>query len=282
VEDKSLYVFDLSRIPASRNLKGVLRAILQHEAWETCEGCELASANGDDWCPVFENLQRLRKPTIQNRLTKLATICEYINEHLTMRHLLMMVANALVGHAEAKGPVKAVVCCAEVPRLSKAPTSAAYFQNIFGANLPRSLKTPPFSILSSLGVGTETNNRIDHLLVYGDLDESRSEDYWLILQHDTRYGLTQSFIQQRQAYREGHEEEAESPFMAALTAQRRRLYFEMPEELEARYRHQDLTVFRSADEYRQQILERLNRDQRVSETVLNRLVIVTSGSPKRS
>lgn len=269
-----LHLFNLSCIPATENLARVLHAVLYHEAWGLCQECDLARTEGDHWCPVYENLMRLRRKTVQRRLTQLVEICEYTGEHLTIRHLLMMVSNALVGHALASGPVKAVVSCEHVRGLLGSDlTSMAYFQNIFGANLPRAAKIPPFSVLSSLGVGEETNNRIDDLLVYGDLDEDIAEDYLSAIGSDRRFGLTSRFCEMREQYREESPEDNGAAFLAALVAQRRRLYFEMPEELEERYRYKDLTVYRSAQEYRAEIIEPLNAGRPISEEVLNRLVI---------
>jgi hypothetical protein len=273
IKSGTLRLFDLSRIPAWKNLQSLFEAVLQHEAWGHCEGCESASGDGPTWCPVFENLRRLRRELVQKRLLKLVRICEHTDEHLTMRHLLMMLANSIVGHAGVRRPVKAIVSCEEIPELVAHSTATAYFQNVFGANLSRSLRTPPFSVLATLGVGSETNNRIDHLLVYGDLDKRVSDDFREVLGSDERFGLTREFTARRNAYREGPPSDEESPFLEDLVAQRRRLFFEMPRSLAERYGHMDLTVFRSADEYEHEIVGRLRADQRVSEDILAGLVI---------
>lgn len=269
-----LRVFDLSRIPAVANLQSVLSAVLDHGAWELCSQCPGSRSDSLDRCPVFENRRRLKEQMVQERLHALVELAEYNGEHLTMRHLLMLVANAIVGHGGVKGPVKAIRHCDQTGELSDNDrVQGAYFQNVFGANLARAEKVNPFSLMASFGVGHETNNRVDRLLVYGDLEPKRSQWYNRLMSADPYFGETQTFSASRESYREAPPGPGQERFLDHLIAQRRRLYFEMPQEAAAELGHEDLLVFRSASEYRDRILMPLRKGQRVREQYLQPLVI---------
>lgn len=269
----NLSVFDLSLSSSADNLEQVLEAVLKHEAWLNCEECSARTSGSNRGCPVFENRERLLRPLVQKRLRELVELCEFNNEHLTMRHLLMLVANALVGNSEVKGPVPTVSSCEQIPTiLQQDPIYGAYFQNIFGENLPRGQKVRPFSILSDLGVGKEASNRIDNILVYGDLDASKLEDYHRLVSSDQYYGETATFSYLRERYREDEPGETDHAFLHQLTAQRRRLYFEMPDDLIDEYRHNELTVYHSSHEYRNGIIRVLEQGHKVHGKYIDKLV----------
>lgn len=269
----NLSVFDLSLSSSTENLKKVLEAILKHEAWLNCEECSARTPESKRGCPVFENRKRLLNPLVQKRLQELVELCEFNNEHLTMRHLLMLVANALVGNSQIKGPVPAISSCEQIITvLEQDPICGAYFQNIFGENLPRGRKVSPFSTLSALGVGKETSNRIDNILVYGDLDDSKLDDYKRLVSSDQYYGETETFRLLRERYREDEPGDTDHKFLHQLTAQRRRLYFEMPDDLIHEYRHNELTVYHSSHEYRSGIIRVLEQGYRVQGKYIDKLV----------
>ena len=269
----NLAVFDLSLSSSSGNLAKVLEAVLEHQAWSICEDCSARDPVSRRGCPVFANRERLLRPVVQKRLQELVELCEFNNEHLTMRHLLMLVANALVGNSRVKGPVPAISSCDQVLAAQEQdPICTAYFQNIFGENLPRGPKVSPFSVLSSLGVGKEVSNRIDNILVYGDLDASMTRDYRHLISSDQYYGETEAFRYLRERYREDEPGESDHLFLQQLTAQRRRLYFELPDDLVDEYNHNELTVYHSSREYRDNIIRVLERGNRVQGKYIDKLV----------
>lgn len=272
-EQGPLSLFDLTTFSSAQNLGEVLKAVLSHDAWTSCAECALSAPTHGRPCPVYTNRQRLHQPQVQKRLQDLVELCEFNQEHLTMRHLLMLVANAIVGNSDITGPVPAISACSQVPMiLNQDPINGAYFQNIFGANLSRGAKVRPFSVLAELGVGRETSSRIDTLLVYGDLDTSLADDYQAMVACDSYYGETSAFVAFRERYREDEPGYADHGFLNQLVAQRRRLYFEMPDQFVQPYHHNALTVYRYSHEYRESIVRVLERHQRVQRKYIEKLV----------
>ena len=267
-ERPGLMLCDLSRYPASDMLAHVLKVVLEHPAWTACP-------NAGGPCPIHLNRERLREPRVQQRLRELVQMLDLDGQHLTIRHLFMVVANALTGHRLARcGPM--VTRCDDFVRLKvlrEAPASdGAYFQNVFGANLRRPERDQPFATLLKLGVGEETNNRIDQLLVFGDIDGSAfSNAHEQVMPKDDPLADWPRYFKLLEAYRRGATDQVEA-FLDELTAQRRRVYFEMPEELEDRLGHVEMTVYREAGNYRAEIIDPLKGGRSVSDKLRRRLL----------
>jgi hypothetical protein len=143
--------------------------------------------------------------------------------------------------------------CAEVPSIvqSGRVDLASIYRNIFGENLrpSKAEKTELFRKLNAFGIGSETSNRVDNLLVYGADDPAYAEDYAKLVLADPIYGATPAYMVAQKAYLEGAEGSDRTGFLAALRSQRQRLFFTMPEALASEYDLWDLTVFRYAGLY---------------------------------
>ncbi len=278
-EKQGLRVYDLSKVPSAEILKRVLTAVVEHEGWRACDGCVLQTPASGSRCLLHENRERLRKPLVQRRLSNLVQLLDLNQEHLTVRHLFTLVANAITGHASSQGEVPMVTSCEELasPPFIEAPKiNGAYFQNIFGLNLRRRAKSKPFSSLSRLGVGVETNNRIDRLLTYGDIDLNLSEDFGALVLKDDYFVDPEEYAKLQRSYRERDPDAGDEPetnFLREIESQRRRLYFELPEELEERYRHHELVSFHSAAEFRRRIIARLSNGEKVTEPVVRKMIV---------
>src|SRR6266849_2495223 len=99
-----LRLYNLSRLPIRRVFPRILDAVLQHEGWQTCEQCPFRRPpDPTQQCPIWENKERIeRDETTRTRLIQLLELCELNNVHLTVRQLLLLVANMLLGHPDAK------------------------------------------------------------------------------------------------------------------------------------------------------------------------------------
>lgn len=268
-----LRVFDLSCYPARDMLQMVIRTVLDHEGWSACDACpafDLASRNSR--CHIFINRQRLRDPLVLQRLSDLIEMLDLNSEHVTIRQLYALIANAITGHSKAPRNNPMVSNCSELQEqvyVQSPMRYGAYFQNLFGHNIGRSDRTRPFSTLLKLGVGEETSNRIDRLLVYGDIEKPR--DFSSVMSLDDPFVDLERYQDLARSYREGDPEKTEV-FLDELFAQRRRLYFELPTELTSTYSHSSLTVYHSASNFRDRILKPVANDQDVDEATIKHMV----------
>jgi len=238
---------DLSRAPAAAMIGKVIAAVTEHEGWSGCDGCG-QQADGKT-CPIQENRNRLSGETDQGlfkgRLTDLIELSEHNGGHFPVRQLLALVSNVLLGHPEAKD---GLMSCADVAGIVARDTvdRASVYRNVFGENLKpsRADKTELFRKLNLFGVGAETSNRVDNLLVYGADDPVLANDYAAYVVSDPVYGATVNYAQAQRAYLEGEDLAAKSLFLGMLRTQRQRLFFTLPEPAAKAYELWDLTVFR--------------------------------------
>ncbi|MBP7339333.1 MAG: hypothetical protein KBA48_26215 [Niveispirillum sp.] len=247
-----LSLSDLSRAPAAHMTVEIIDAITRHEGWAGCDGCPAASEGGV--CPILENRRRLigdgAEDPFRRRLTALIELSERNGGHFPVRQLLALISNSLLGHPEARD---GLMSCNEVPAIQKSGRSdqASVYRNIFGENLKpsRAEKTELFKKLNMFGIGSETSNRVDNLLVYGADDPAYKEAYEQLVLCDPMYGATPFYTQVQRAYLEGGEGADRVQFLTALKSQRQRLFFTMPEDQVGAYDLWDLTVFRYAGLY---------------------------------
>lgn len=242
---------DLSRTPAAQMIAAIIEAITEHEGWQGC-GCSARSDGAI--CPIFENRRRLmgvgEEDPFKKRLAAIIELSERNGSHFPVRQLLALIANSLLGHPDARD---GLMTCADVPGLQDAGhlDLASIYRNIFGENLKpsRAEKTELFRKLNAFGIGAETSNRVDNLLVYGADDPAYKADYDELVVSDPVYGATAAFTSAQRTYLEGADTNERAVFLGALRAQRQRLFFTMPESKIDEYDLWDLSVFRYAGLY---------------------------------
>jgi len=168
-------------------------------------------------------------------------------KHLTVRHLLMLVVNALLGHESVK---QHVMACADVAGIQRNGTHAlgSVYRNVFGGNLPARQRSnrEVFDKLSRVGIGTETSNRIDRLLTYGPDDPDLEAEYIELVGRDALYGHTMQWKHARDRYLESG---ASEEFLPAIRQQRERLFFTLPEEKAKVLGLWELTVYHYAADF---------------------------------
>jgi len=253
-----LAVFDLSRSTSRKMLDEVAKAVAGHPEWDNCGRCSLKA--GGKVCPIDENRRRLLGQSdggqLARRLGDLVEIARLNGLHLPVRDLLALCSNMVLGHADSKGAKENLMTCADVHKIQESGRigMSSIYANAFGANLPkrRAFDRPVFKAMASFSVGEETTNAADVLLVYGKDDSRLQADFERLVAVDPVYGATSEFLTAQDAYLEGSEsarlEGGATEFLEMLEAQRRRLYFTLP-EAEARYPHWSMTAFRFAGEY---------------------------------
>ncbi|WP_297104274.1 hypothetical protein [uncultured Devosia sp.] len=242
---------DLSRSAAVVMIDQVIDAVTQHPGWKGCLDCP---ALNEAHCPIRENRERLIGTNdvglFRSRLGSLVEASEQNGGHFTIRQALSLVTNIILGHPDAKD---GLMSCNDVASLAAAGTGelASPYRNVFGGNLKRSRaeRTEPFRKLHLFGIGSETSNKVDNMLVYGADDPALLATYSALVQADPIYGETPTYKRAQQAYLEGDDPSAATRFLTLLQGQRQRLFFTIGEELAENLDLWDLTVFRYAGLY---------------------------------
>ncbi|TPJ81970.1 hypothetical protein FJ434_20460 [Mesorhizobium sp. B2-5-13] len=242
---------DLSRSAAVVMIDQVIDAITQHAGWDGCLDCP---AHSEGHCPIRENRKRLVGTSddrlFRRRLGSLVEASEQNGGHFTIRQALSLVTNIILGHPEAKD---GLMSCNDVGALAAAGSAeqASPYRNVFGSNLKRSRaeRTEPFRKLHLFGIGSETSNKVDNMLVYGADDPALLSTYTALVKSDPIYGETPTYKRAQQSYLEGDDPGAATRFLTLLQGQRQRLFFTIGEELAESLDLWDLTVFRYAGLY---------------------------------
>jgi len=266
-------LYNLSRQSAAVLFPRILKAVLEHPGWGDCNQCAYQSQG----CPIWQNKQRLEGTdadrTTRERLTDLLELCELNQMHLPVRQLLLLVANALLGHPEAKDRL---LNCRQVPDVIAAETTsrASLYRNIFGENLPerRRESTEVFKVLRGFGIGAETSNQIDNILIFGADDPELQPLYTDLVLSDSFYGADLKYQAQQRSYLEGDAAKGREEFLGVLQAQRQRLFFTIPGDRTTDMKLWDLTIFQYAGEYLNDLYRVLQEGKKVPKSITSRLI----------
>ena len=238
-------LYNMSRQSNVQLFEDVVAEVLDPSRWEACNGCPLVE--GGPKCPILENRDRLRAddPAIFHKRLKQAIALAAANDlHLPMRQLFLLVANILLGDAKNNDLLTCQKAQNRAHRGEYFHTNP--YDNALGRNLRESHREiyGVFTTLASLGIGNETNNAIDEMLV-----EAMPEDLHLqLVANDSIYGDV-LIKPARQAYLKGDRDQLED-LLTSLESQRRRLFFTIDENLHSgRLSPWSLTVFRSGGDF---------------------------------
>lgn len=273
LDDFQVKVYNLSRQSAAVLFPRILKAVLEHSGWGDCNQCAYQSQG----CPIWQNKQRLEGTdadrTTRERLTDLLELCELNQMHLPVRQLLLLVANALLGHPEVKDRL---LNCRQVPNVIAAETTsrASLYRNIFGENLPerRRESTEVFKVLRGFGIGAETSNQIDNILIFGADDPELQPLYADLVLSDSFYGADLKYQAQQRSYLEGDAAKGREEFLGVLQAQRQRLFFTIPGDRTTDMKLWDLTIFQYAGEYLNDLYRVLQEGKKVPKSITLRLI----------
>ena len=268
--------YNLSAVSSADVLTLSLDAMLGHEGWEACYVEAEADGFFGPSCPIRRNYELLRTPLVRDRLRSLFLLCDHDDLHTPIRRVLMLLANTLLGHPRAKdrllaaSDVKALVAKGD-------PSRASLFGNLFGANLTVTKRDALeiFDHLGRFGIGQETTNRIDNILIFGTEDELLRPYQETLLANDDLYGSTDRYRAAQAAYIETPEATTgdRHPFLDMLAEQRRRLFFTIPQDKAAELDLWRLTVFTGAGSYLDDVVGPLAvKGGRVPRQVLGTLV----------
>jgi hypothetical protein len=256
-------LFHLSSIDSRNILRLCLDALIQHPGWNWLLSDH--SKPGDLFCersPLRRNYEALKDPIIRSRLEDLAMLCEANEWHLPIRNILTILANALLGVSDRKISQSGVMEADHIRKLmaEDRPHASSFFANILGLNLSQAWRELTLGPIDSFRIGLETFNQADNLILFGpedSEDKALEADYQKIFANDPVFPPDSTFEQFRARYLsvgpQAFDEDTHS-FQEQLIAQRRRLFFRTPADMEAEYNPWGLSNFQYAKGYLEHIL----------------------------
>ena len=270
-----LAFFNLSAIPSATVLDLASEALLAHDGWRSCY--EEAEADGffGPRCPIRKNYELLKSDLVRCRLRSLFQLCDFNDLHTPIRRVLMLLANAILGHPAVRDRL---LLPRDIRGILADGTSfqASLYSNLFGANLGTTKRESLeiFDYLGRFGIGQETTNRIDNILIFGAEDDNLRAYNDALIDGDEFYGGTDRYRAAQRAYVETPEaaDGDRNVFLDMLVEQRRGLFFKIPDDLVDELKLWSLTVFAGAGEYLGEIAKPLLTGGHVSRRVIGRLV----------
>lgn len=270
-----LRFFNLSRGSSAELFDRALDALLAHPGWEVCTAAAESDGLFGPNCPIRRNYELLSTPLVRGRIRALLSLCDHNRLHVPIRHILLLLSNALLGHPDARDRLMNAGDSARCQRTRTASRGSLY-GNIFGANLSETRREalPVFEYLNRFRIGHETSNRIDNILIFGDADDELRPYFEQFLSSDDMYGASASYRAAQREYVEGagEDEDRSAAFLEQLVGQRRALFFKIPREQEKELRLWELTVFQYAGEYLDRVIDVLEAGGRVDRLILARLI----------
>ena len=267
--------FNLSAVPCATIIDLTLEAIVTHPGWAAAYTEAEPDGFFSEACPIRRNYEILSSPQFRSRLRQLFELMDLNELHTPIRRVLLLIANMLLGHPAAKDRLMSPSDIRPYLRAGKAHLADIH-QNLFGANLPAARREglEIFEFLNRFGIGDETTNRIDNILVFGPSDETLRPYYESLVEGafssqalDELSALRNDYLERPDATQEG-----EHPVLSSLQAQRRAIFFQIRDEQSEDLRLWDLTVFRHAGEFLRDVVAPLQQTGRVSRSIVGRLV----------
>lgn len=272
-----LRMFNLSRWSSAELFDRAHHAFVNHPGWNSCykKVDDQNAAFFGPQCPIRHNFELIKSPLVTARLRSLIELCDHNGLHLPIRQILLLLANAVLGHPDCKD---SLMRPADIPKLldKETQSKASIYNNIFGGNLSENRRhsITIFEYLERFQIGFETNNRIDKILIFGEGDSQLGAHFDHFLKADNFYGADKRYFDARDRYIEGADDDPSEAkdFLDLLIAQRRGLFFKIPPELEKELKLWELTVFRFAGEYLDDVVAVLRKKGSVRRPIMNRLV----------
>ena len=271
-----LKFFNLSRGSSAALFDRAVDAFLGHQGWNELKK-EVPGENDlfGPKCPIRKNYELLQDSLVRGRLRSLLELCDYNGLHVPIRQILLLLANAVLGHPDAKDHLMSP---ADVPNFIAAGTvsRASLYNNVFGGNLSETRRQAItiFDYLGRFQIGYETTNRVDNILIFGEGDEVLEPYFTKFIAADSFYGADSRYFAAKREYVEGtgESDEKSKEFLDMLISQRRRMFFKIPKEMENELHLWELTVFKFAGEYLESIVAILKEGGLVRRPLLSRII----------
>jgi hypothetical protein len=271
-----LRMFNLSRWDSAEIFDRAHTALMDHPGWQPCyEGTPGEDQAFGPQCPIRHNLELLKTALVRARLRSLIQLCDCNGLHLPIRQILLLLSNSILGHPDSNDHLMRP---SDVPKIVKAGAvgKANLYNNILGGNLSdiRRQSITVFDYFDRFQLGYETSNKVDNVLIFGEGDPQFGSLFEILVRSDSFYGADDAFFAARNNYIEGSEDDTKEAkeFLDLLVAQRRSLFFRIPDDLAEKLRLWELTVFRFAGEYLSHVTGALRSGSPVRRPIINRLI----------
>jgi hypothetical protein len=275
-EGVRLRMFNLSRWDSAEIFDRAHTALMDHPGWQSCyEGTPGEDQAFGPKCPIRHNLELLKTPLVKARLRSLIQLCDCNGLHLPIRQILLLLSNSILGHP---GSNDHLMRPSDVPKIVRAGSvgKANLYNNILGGNLSdiRRQSITVFDYFDRFQLGYETSNKVDNILIFGEGDAQFGSLFDILVRSDSFYGADEAFFAARNNYIEGSEDDTKEAkeFLDLLVAQRRSLFFRIPDDLSETLHLWELTVFRFAGEYLSNVTGALRSGSPVRRPIINRLI----------
>jgi hypothetical protein len=256
-----LRLFHLSEAESATIMRLCIDAFVKHPGWKSLE--EQHSGPKDLYCedsPLRRHRCAFQDPIVCKRFEDLAALCQANDWHLPIRNILAVLANAVLGVNDAATSKTGVMDATGIRKLLAESRSdrSNFFENILGLNLAVTWRERTLGALESFRIGLETTKQADSLILFGpEAEYGLRKDHERIFHQDPVFPYDSNFEKIRRDYLNTGSNESDRGrgcFHEDLVAQRRRLFFRTPIELEDTYNPWGLTNFQYAKEYLEQIL----------------------------
>jgi hypothetical protein len=270
----TLYLLDLGSLQSADVLDRARSALLERAEWACFEACSANPAYGPE-SPLYKNFKTLSSNPFYSRLRTLVELCDVNGLHISVRDVIAVLVNGLLGHPHAKDHVMTPENLREFSQSKAELWLGMIYRNILGENFPEHQRdeVAAFAYLRYFRLGQETSNQIDELLLFGKDLEKLRPTYQAIVE-DPDDAVSPSFETLRREYLEAEDfaDRKRNEFMDELAAQRRRLFFRIPESKAGELDPWRLTIFQSAGVFLKDILYPLREGRAVDDLTLEKLI----------
>ena len=175
LDNSRIVCFDMAKCMNKKLVCDVFKEVINRDDWQKCSECALHSD-----CPIFRNRNMLlNNEVFYERLGQMFELLIDDGAHFTMRNILLLVANTLLGRHASTIKERFYTCKKIKNAKSRSgdwkDKDVSPFDNIFGANFVLKDKitadTIIFKQLEPLAVGYSTTKLIDNFILFGHDDE---------------------------------------------------------------------------------------------------------------
>jgi hypothetical protein len=270
-------MINLSDIQSDTLMELCLDGILNRPEWECLETEKNTNPLFGPNSPIPTNYRLLKTPEVQHRLLTVARIADANSYHLTIRALLILIVNALLGHPKATSGLLKPGAEATKVITEGARSKSALHLNLFGYNLKEENRRERmiFSFLAMLHAGDETTTDVDELIVFGKRDETLSEEYNRLVANDPENQRNPEFEDMVARYIRGEMDTPEEAkkFLDALAHERRRIFLHATEAQVKAHKLWSTTVFHHAGEFVDEFLDPIRANRPVQRLHVRHLAI---------
>lgn len=292
LDNSRIVCFDMAKCMNKKLVCDVFKEVINRDDWQKCSECALHSD-----CPIFRNRNMLlNNEVFYERLGQMFELLIDDGAHFTMRNILLLVANTLLGRHASTIKERFYTCKKIKNAKSRSgdwkDKDVSPFDNIFGANFVLKDKitadTIIFKQLEPLAVGYSTTKLIDNFILFGHDDEilslaSKYQD--LVNSPDNVFGYSKKLSE---LLEELHESELDildksdsdddlpnshKDMQKLLLSLRRMVFFTMDSSKESKNLFDPflMTAYKFSQEYFElkQLLSNENKQLKLNQTIMS-------------